>query len=138
MQQFGPAALTRADDVDTLQFDWGTVQMLSDGRSTGAESFSFGLVRIAPGEGHTRHNHPDADEVIFVRSGTGTQMLDDEAPVEIESGDCLYVPKGVYHATENTGTAPMELIVVYTPAGPEALFRGMDECTVIPAGERPA
>ncbi len=138
MQHFGPAAIARADDVDTLQFDWGTVQMLSDGRSTGAESFSFGLVHIAPGDGHARHNHPDADEVIFVRAGTGTQMLDDEAPTEIGPGDCIFVPKGVYHATENTGTEPMELIVVYTPAGPEALFREMDECTVIPAGETPA
>lgn len=138
MQQFGPAAITRTDDVDTLQFDWGTVQMLSDGRSTGAESFSFGLVRIQPGDGHARHNHPNADEVIFVRAGTGTQMLDDEEPAAISPGDCIFVPKGVYHATENTGTEPMELIVVYTPAGPEELFREMEECTVIPAGEAPA
>jgi oxalate decarboxylase/phosphoglucose isomerase-like protein (cupin superfamily) len=138
MQQFGSAVLTRADDVDTLQFDWGALKMLSDPHSTGAESFSFGTVNIAPGTGHERHNHPDADEVIFVRSGTGMQMLDDEEPVAIGPGDCIFVPKGVYHATENTGWETLRLIVVYTPAGPEDLFRAMDECTVIPAGEPPA
>jgi oxalate decarboxylase/phosphoglucose isomerase-like protein (cupin superfamily) len=137
MQHFGSAVLTRADDVDTLQFDWGALKMLSDPHSTGAESFSFGTVNIAPGEGHERHNHPDADEVIFVRSGTGTQMLDDEEPVAIGPGDCIYVPKGVYHATQNTGWDTLRLVVVYTPAGPEDIFRAMDECTVIPAGEEP-
>ncbi|WP_022835819.1 cupin domain-containing protein [Salisaeta longa] len=133
MQHIGPAAITTADDVDTLQFDWGTLQMLSDPHSTGADSSSFGLVHVHPGSGHARHNHPEADEIIFVRSGTGTQMLDDKDPVAIGPGDAIYIPKGVYHATQNTGEESLELIIVYTPAGPEQIFRDMEESTIIPA-----
>jgi oxalate decarboxylase/phosphoglucose isomerase-like protein (cupin superfamily) len=132
MQEFGPAVITEAADVDTLQFDWGTIQMLSDGHSTGAESSSFGLVHIEPGDGHERHNHPGSDEIIYVLVGTGEQMLNDEEAVAIGPGDCMYIPSGVYHGTENTGGEVMRLLVVYTPAGPEEQFRGMDACTIVP------
>jgi oxalate decarboxylase/phosphoglucose isomerase-like protein (cupin superfamily) len=136
MKTFGDATITQADDVDTLQFDWGRIKMLSDHRSTGAERSSFGLVSLQPGEGHERHNHPDSNEIIFVLSGEGTQMLNDEDPVEIGAGDCIYIPEGVYHATQNTGWEPLRLIIAYTPPGPGEVFRGMEECTVLPADEQ--
>ena len=138
MQEFGSATITRADDADTLQFDWGTLKMLSDPHSSGAERFSFGMVSIQPGDGHARHNHPDSDEVIFVVAGTGTQMLNDEDPAAIGPGDCIYIPKGMYHATQNTGWEAMKLIIVYAPAGPEDVLRGMDDCTIVPPGQTPA
>ena len=96
------------------------------------------MVSIQPGDGHARHNHPDSDEVIFVVAGTGTQMLNDEDPADIGPGDCIYIPKGVYHATQNTGWEAMKLIIVYAPAGPEDVFRGMDDCTIVPPGHTPA
>ena len=134
MKRIGRCAVTRPEDVDTLVFPWGRVRMLSEGRSTGAESFSFGYVELEPGRGHSRHHHPDADEVIYVLSGEGEQMLDDEPPVSVRAGDCIWVPEGVYHATVNRGADTMRLIVVYAPAGAEAALRDDPAVRVIPAG----
>ncbi len=133
MRQVGNCTITRADNVDTLSFDWGKIHMLSEENVTGARSFSFGLVELAVGQGHVRHNHLDADEVIYVLSGEGDQMLDDKDTVKVTSGDCIWIPKGVYHSTVNRGEDSMRLIVVYAPAGAEQALREDLAVDIIPA-----
>lgn len=123
MKEIGTCSITRNEDVDDLVFDWGVIRMLSEERVTGATSFSFGYVELAEGKGHIRHNHPTADEIIYVISGEGDQMLDDVDTVRISAGDCVWIPKGVYHSTVNRGSDAMKLIVVYSPAGDEQALR---------------
>ncbi len=41
----------------------------------------------------------------------------------------------IYHSTLNTGSEPMRLIIVYTPAGPERLLREIPGCRVLPPGK---
>jgi oxalate decarboxylase/phosphoglucose isomerase-like protein (cupin superfamily) len=123
MQTIGRCKITRTDDVDRLEFDWGKLHFLSDEPTTGATSFSFGLVELAVGKGHTRHNHPGVDEIIYVVSGEGDQMLDDQEPVRVRAGDSIWIPKDIFHSTINTGYTPMQLIVVYSPAGAEQALR---------------
>lgn len=131
MKRAGSCTVTRSEDVDTLVFDWGKIHMLSEENVTGAASFSFGLVELAAGRGHVRHNHPDADEVIYVLSGEGEQMLDDKETVQVKTGDCIWIPKGVYHSTVNRGEEPMRLIVVYAPAGAEQALREDPNVSII-------
>jgi len=123
MKKIGSCVVTRNEDVDQLQFAWGVIRMLSEENVTGAQSFSFGYVELAEGKGHVRHNHPTADEIIYVISGEGDQMLDDKETVRVRAGDCIWIPKGVYHSTVNQGDGPMQLIVVYAPAGAEQVLR---------------
>lgn len=132
MKNIGTCTITRNEDVDQLQFDWGVIRMLSEERVTGATSFSFGYVELAEGKGHVRHNHPTADEIIYVLSGEGDQMLDDKDTARVTAGDCIWIPKGVYHSTVNRGNEPMRLIVVYAPAGAEQVLREDLTVTVIP------
>jgi oxalate decarboxylase/phosphoglucose isomerase-like protein (cupin superfamily) len=132
MEKFGSCAISYEGDVDTLVFDWGKIQFLSDERTTGAKPMSFGSVRLEPGKGHSRHNHPDADEYIYVVSGTGEQMLDDHPAVPIKAGACIWIPIGVYHSTLNTGSDALHLVVVYNPAGPEEGLRTMPDVQIIP------
>ncbi|MGO7815509.1 cupin domain-containing protein, partial [Rhizobium ruizarguesonis] len=72
---------------------------------------------------HMRHNHPGAEEIIFVISGEGEQMVEDETgnPItqKVASGCTIYVPESRFNSTKNTGGGPMLLFVVYSPAGPE-------------------
>ena len=131
MQRLGAGTITYGDDVDALVFDWGTVNILSEPTVTQAERFSFGTVTLEPGKGHERHNHPGTEEVIFVLSGEGEQMLDDQPAVTVRSGACIYVPADVYHATLNTGAEPLRLLIVYAPAGPERLLREIPGCQVV-------
>jgi oxalate decarboxylase/phosphoglucose isomerase-like protein (cupin superfamily) len=123
MHQLGSGCITTEADVDSLIFDWGTIHMLSEERVTGSKSISFGSVVLAPGKGHIRHNHPDADEIIFFVSGEGDQMVEDHEPVRCTGGACVWIPKGVYHSTINRGDGPLHLVVAYVPAGSEAALR---------------
>lgn len=135
MKKIGNCLISRNEDVDQLRFDWGTLHFLSAENVTGAKSFSFGHVELAAGKGHVRHNHPDADEIIYVMSGTGEQMLDDEPPTTIRQGDCIWIPKGIYHSTINQGHEAMKLLVVYSPAGAEQVLWQDPGVRVYKAGE---
>ena len=135
MKNFGACVVTRNEDVDDLVFDWGVIRMLSEESVTGARSFSFGYVELAEGKGHIRHNHPTADEIIYVLAGEGDQMLDDEDTVRVTAGDCIWIPKGIYHSTVNRGSGPMRLIVVYAPAGAEQALREDPTVQIVPPGE---
>jgi len=135
MEKLGSGYITYGDDVDSLRFDWGTVKILSEPLVTDAERFSFGMAVLEPGKGHDRHNHPGSEEIIFVMSGEGDQMIDDQPPVKVGPGASIYIPADVYHSTINTGWEPMRLLVVYAPAGPERILRDIPGCQVLPPGE---
>jgi oxalate decarboxylase/phosphoglucose isomerase-like protein (cupin superfamily) len=136
MQKFNDCYITYKEDVDSLVFDWGTVNMLSEEGVTGSKSISFGAVRLEQGQGHTRHNHPDADEIIYVVSGEGKQMLDDHEPVTVKPGACMWIPKGIFHSTINTGNGPLHLVVAYLPAGAEQALRDIPGVKIVPPGQR--
>ncbi len=136
MHRFGDCTITTDTDVDSLVFDWGTIHMLCEERVTGAKSVSFGTVVLQPGKGHVRHNHPDADEIIFFISGEGDQMLDDGEPVRCTGGECIFIPKGVYHSTVNRGDGPLNLVVAYVPAGSEGALRESPDVKIVPPGQK--
>lgn len=128
-------------DVETQVFDWGTIKWMSEGRVTGAQGSTGGVVILDPGKGHARHSHPGSEEILYFISGEGEQMIEDDAgnPMyrPVKAGDMVFVPTAVFHATENTGWEPMRILAIYTPGGPEAFLRGLPECTIVPAGELP-
>ena len=138
MQKSGSGWVVYGDDVEAVAFDWGVVKFLSEPIVTGAERFSFGMVVLAPGKGHARHNHPGAEEIIYVLSGEGQQMVDDQPPITVRAGASIYIPADVYHSTLNSSWEPMRLLVVYAPAGPERLLRDIPGSRVIPPGQIPA
>ena len=130
----------KAEDVETQVFDWGTIKWMSEPRVTDADRFTAGVVLLAPGKGHTRHNHPGVEEILYVVAGTGVQMVEDEQgrPVRqpVSAGDMIHIPADVYHETINTGWEALKLLAIYSPGGPEAQLRGMAE-RVVEAGLLP-
>jgi len=133
MEKPGSGVITTSQDVDCLDFDWGKIHFLSEPAVTGASRFSFGVVELAEGKGHARHNHPGSEEVIYVVSGEGEQMVDDRPPVKVGPGSNIYIPADVYHSTLNTGKETLQLVVVYSPAGPERLLREIPGVKIVPA-----
>ena len=129
------------DQVETQVFAWGSFKWLSEARVTGALRSSAGVLILDCGKGNARHNHPGSDETLYVISGEGDQMVEDDDgnPVvqHVRAGDLVYIPLGVFHSTLNTTWEPLRALVTYTPGGPEALLRVRADCTVIPAGELP-
>src|ERR1700738_2931267 len=112
MHKLGTSIITSTQDVDRLEFAWGKIHFLSEPAVTGADRFSFGVVELAQGKGHARHNHPGAEEIMYVVSRQGEEMVADQPPVKVSAGSSIYIPAEVYHSTVNTGTETLQLIVV--------------------------
>jgi oxalate decarboxylase/phosphoglucose isomerase-like protein (cupin superfamily) len=125
-------------DVDSFAFDWGQLALTTAPEVNGAAQFSAGVVDLPSGQGHTRHNHPGSEEIIFLISGNGEQMVEDDEgnPVvrEVGPGCTIFVPESRFHSTLNTGDAPMRLFVVYSPAGPELALRELPDFRLVKAG----
>lgn len=124
------------DEVEAFGFDWGRLALTVGPEVNGAVRFSGGTVTVHPGGGHDRHNHPGAEEIILVLSGTGEQMVEDEAGnpevQQVRAGTTVYVPESRFHATRNTGAEVMTLFVVYSPAGPERALRDLPDFRLLP------
>ncbi len=126
-------------DVDNFGFDWGRLALTCGPEVNGAEQFSAGVVFVPPGQGHIRHNHPGAEEIIFIIKGTGAQMVEDENGIpetrEVGPGCTVFIPNSRYHSTLNTGSEPMEIFVVYAPTGPEKMLREAPDFHLIAAAD---
>jgi len=123
-------------DVDKFGFDWGQLSLTVAPEVNGARTFSGGVVDLPSGQGHARHNHPGSEEIIFVISGEGEQMVEDEKgnPIvkTVTAGCTVFVPDSRFHSTLNTGKGPMQLFVVYSPPGPELGLRELPDFRIIP------
>lgn len=128
--------LVRPSDVETQQFDWGTLKFLSGPAVTDSDQFSTGIVQVKPDQGHERHTHPDSEEIIYVISGEAEQTVGDEE-MTITAGDLVHVPAGVEHSTINTSWETLKVLVVYAPAGPEEVLREHPDSSIVPPGELP-
>ena len=126
----------RPQDVDAFGFNWGRLALTVAPEVNGAQRFSGGVVDLPSGQGHSRHSHPGAEEIIFVISGEGEQMVEDPdgnpVTVKVGPGTTVYVPESRFHSTLNSGTGPMQLFVVYSPAGPELALRDLPDFRIIP------
>jgi oxalate decarboxylase/phosphoglucose isomerase-like protein (cupin superfamily) len=123
--------------IPTQTFDWGAIKWFVTPELTEGAGITFGEVVLQPGRGHDRHNHPESEEILYVLSGEGEQMLDDREPFAVKPGDTIYVPTGVFHSTRNTGWEPMRLLALYNPGGPEKVLEGLPDFQQVGAGSVP-
>ena len=120
--------------LPTQTFDWGSIKWLVSAGTEEGAGLTFGEVVLLPGKGHDRHNHSESEEVLYVLSGEGEQMVGDGEPFPVEAGDTIYVPTGVFHSTRNTGWEPMRLLAVYNPGGAEKALETLPDFREEPAG----
>ena len=133
-----PSKLIDPAELPTMTFDWGVIKPLVSGDSTAEEpDVSLMHVVLLPGQGHERHNHPDADEILYVLAGTGEQMVDDSSTFAVRPGQAVWIPKGAFHSTVNTGWEPMSILAIYAPAGAEQVLKTLPDYREVPAAEAP-
>ena len=132
------------EDIETHVFDWGTIKWMSTPNHNEAVKFTTGVVLLEPGKGHTRHNHPGVEEILYVVSGEGEQMVEisdgqggmKEERKPIKAGMLIHIPADIFHETINTSWENLKLIAIYAPPGPEDLLRDMAE-QILPPGSLP-
>jgi oxalate decarboxylase/phosphoglucose isomerase-like protein (cupin superfamily) len=132
-----PSKLIDPAALPTMSFDWGLIKPLVATENTEGPAMSLMHVVLLPGEGHERHNHPDSDEILYILSGRGEQMVDDSDTFPVAPGQAVFIPKAAFHSTVNTGWEPLVLLAIYAPAGAEEALKGLPDHRELPAGEVP-
>jgi oxalate decarboxylase/phosphoglucose isomerase-like protein (cupin superfamily) len=132
-----PSKLIDPAALPTMSFDWGLIKPLVATANTDGPAMSLMHVVLLPGEGHERHNHPGSDEILYILSGQGEQMVDDADTFPVGPGQAVFIPKAAFHSTVNTGWEPLVLLAIYAPAGAEEALKGLPDHREVPAGEVP-
>jgi oxalate decarboxylase/phosphoglucose isomerase-like protein (cupin superfamily) len=133
-----PSKLIDPATLPTMSFDWGLIKPLIARANTEEAGVSLMHVVLLPGQGHERHNHPDADEILYILAGTGEQMVDDADTFPVRPGQAVWIPREAFHSTVNTGWEPLVLLAIYAPAGAEEALSTLPDHREVPAGEAPA
>ncbi len=84
------------------------------GPSTGANLISLGQSTYTQGATHENHYHPNAEEVVVVLSGYGTQIVGEDA-LEVGAGDICFIPRNTPHRI--TGTSDDPLVILWAFGG---------------------
>ena len=144
-----PQVIVHPHQVETIVTDWTTAKVLCGPNVNGSQEMGAVSLFFEPGHGHSRHIHDDADQIIFVISGQGEHIAEaadgTSETQKVSAGSLIYIPRGSYHSTFNTGWEPMRVLAVFSPPGPVQALRdvgdsggvGTAEMRVVPAGEIP-
>ena len=132
-----PSKLIDPASLPTMTFDWGVIKPLVATDNTDDPAVSLMHVVLLPGQGHERHNHPDSDEILYILAGQGEQMVDDANTFAVAAGHAVFIPKGAFHSTVNTGWEPLTILAVYAPAGAEEALKGLPDYREVPPGQAP-
>jgi oxalate decarboxylase/phosphoglucose isomerase-like protein (cupin superfamily) len=136
----------RPEEQPTSAFGWGQIKFLCEPGLCNAAHLTVGHVKLAPGQGHLRHNHPGSEEILFILAGEGEQMVETDLEenggeprfFQVKAGDLVHIPLSVFHQTINTGAETLELLAVYSPCGPEEVIRSLPDHEPLPAGPWPS
>jgi pimeloyl-ACP methyl ester carboxylesterase/quercetin dioxygenase-like cupin family protein len=79
------------------------------GPETGASLVAFGQSTYAHGTTHENHHHPNAEEVVMVVRGRGTQIVGGDV-LDVGPGDICFIPRRTPHRI--TGTSRDEDLVI--------------------------
>jgi quercetin dioxygenase-like cupin family protein len=110
-----PGRFIAREDVERISRIPGRdAAVLSGPRETGSEEIILVHARSGPGSGHDFHLHPRQEEVVYVLVGELEAWIGHELRI-LRSGDVMYVPRGVAHATFTVGEETAEMIVVASP-----------------------
>jgi oxalate decarboxylase/phosphoglucose isomerase-like protein (cupin superfamily) len=65
-------------------------------------------------------------------------MVDDSQTFPVGPGQAVFIPRGAFHSTVNTGWEPLVLLALYAPAGAEQVLKQLPDHREHAPGEPPA
>jgi len=111
------------DPDDSLTADEGWVDMevrwLITNESIGSTRTVVGRTMLKPGSKHDIHRHANAEEWEYVISGRAIKHIGDDR-VDLNAGDVVFVPAGVFHGLENASDSE-PLVTVWGYSGAASL-----------------
>lgn len=99
----------------TQVFEWGSILWFVEPSDLDIERMSIGLITFYPDTTQEEHLHSGDEQVIYVVSGSGIQIIDGQAFV-LKPGDLRHISPYTRHKVVNDSTGELKLIIVYTPS----------------------
>lgn len=87
--------------------------------------FDFWKLQMSPGQTTSLHDHPRKRTTLLCLQGEGIFHLLGRS-FQVAAMDVINIGRGVFHATECTGSGPLDLIEVETPRNKFDLVRAAD------------
>jgi len=101
-------------EVETLNLPGRALKWLIHPSQKISDKCSMNTVTINSGETvKPAHYHPNSEEVIYVVSGEGKVMIDNEVHI-IKTGTTILFPQGSIHMVRNSGSEALKLICFFT------------------------
>lgn len=91
------------------------IRPLIDRTTSSIERCSLAEEVLPVGAAVAPHHHIETEEIYYILEGTGRMTVGNETR-EVEAGDAIFIPRRETHTLENTGTAPMTILLVCGPA----------------------
>ncbi len=102
------------DDVPLREVIGREVWDVVGGEKLKGEDMSMMVVDVLPGSvSKPGHLHTDCEEIIFVASGEGDILINEEV-VPLRPGDTVLIPKDVAHLTRNLTKERLRLICFFS------------------------
>jgi mannose-6-phosphate isomerase-like protein (cupin superfamily) len=86
------------------------------------DEIDFGENEVGYLAGPPLHIHPDQSEIHYLIQGKLRYQVGEEM-IDLESGECIHIPKNTSHAWINLQPELARLIGVLTPGGSEGYFK---------------
>ncbi len=93
-----------------------------DPKNGGSSHLVFLTASLAPGKEIVTHRHPDADEILFLQTGTARVHLGDMVR-EVHAGATVFIPANTWIAVSNIGSGAIEVLSVFSAPGFEEYMR---------------
>jgi mannose-6-phosphate isomerase-like protein (cupin superfamily) len=91
------------------------IRPLIDRTTSEIELCSLAEEVLPAGAAVGRHHHLETEEVYYLLEGRGRMTVAGETR-EVSAGDAIFIPRHATHTLENTGDAPLRLLLVCGPA----------------------
>lgn len=93
-----------------------------DPKNGGSSHLVFLTASLAPGKEIPAHRHPDADEILFLQTGTARVHLGDTVR-DVHAGATVFIPANTWIAVSNVGSDVIGLVSVFSAPGFEEFMR---------------
>jgi quercetin dioxygenase-like cupin family protein len=93
-----------------------------DPKNGGSSHLVFITADIRRGGVIDTHRHPDADEILFLESGTARVHLGDTVRV-VHDGSTVFIPANTWISVDNIGSDAIRAVAVFSAPGFEEFMR---------------
>ncbi len=93
-----------------------------DPKNGGSSHLVFMTASIPPGGKIDTHRHPEADEILFLQTGTDRVHVGDSVRL-VHAGATVFIPAGTWISADNAGTDAVNLLAIFSAPGFEDFMR---------------